>query len=262
MTLDLGIKALNLFAPVPSSGTLSLAAPAGHGALVLLLEVIHRSRGRLVALGAASRTRDPREFDSMFNDSVDDDRRETSLLDGDASAEARWAEVERALERAAEVHTQTGDQVFCVLDVEGLTGVPPRPLYAGEGVLVVLFEALLTREEEDESWHALADTTWRFSSEMARAGSYPALDPARSHARGDHAQDAARARWSEGGAWARLLEMYLTQPFEVAEYFTGLPGNHVPAETARSDLEALMRGDADHLEPEALRFKGPLSDAV
>ncbi len=87
MTIDTGIKALDLFAPLPSSGVVSLAAPAGHGALVLLLEVLHRTNARLVALGAQTRTRDPREFAAMFHEVLTPERRETSLLDASEPAD-------------------------------------------------------------------------------------------------------------------------------------------------------------------------------
>ncbi len=125
----------------------------------------------------------------------------------------------------------------------------------------MLFEALLTHDEPD-AWHEVADSSWRFSTEMAHAGTYPALDPARSGTAGAPAHEDARTRWAAGGAWATRLEMYLSQPFEVAEYYTGLPGNHVPAPTALAALTALLAGAADHLDPEALKFKGALSEAT
>jgi F-type H+-transporting ATPase subunit beta len=261
MTIDTGIKALDLFAPLPSAGVVSLAAPAGHGALVLLLEVLHRTDARLVALGAQTRTRDPREFAAMFHEVLTPERRETALLDAVEPADARLAHLEDRLAHARALHAETGDLVFLVVDVAGLAGVAPRALDTGPGVLVVLFEALLTGDDPD-AWHEVADSAWRFSTEMARAGAYPALDPARSHTVGAPAHEDARARWAAGGAWATRLEMYLSQPFEVAEYFTGIPGNHVPAATARADLSALLAGAADHLDPEALRFKGALDEVA
>ena len=258
MTIDTGIKALDLFAPLPSSGVVSLAAPAGHGALVLLLEVLHRTNARLVALGAQTRTRDPREFAAMFHEVLTPERRETSLLDASEPVATRLAHLDDRLEHARTLHARTGDLVFLIIDVAGLPGIAPRTLEAGPGVLVVLFEALLTDDEPD-AWHGVADSTWRFSTEMAMAGTYPALDPARSHTVGAPERAEARARWAEGGEWATRLEMYLSQPFEVAEYYTGLPGTHVPASTAHADLTALLAGADDDIEPEAMRSEGALN---
>src|ERR671937_802780 len=61
---------------------------------------------------------------------------------------------------------------------------------------------------------------------------------------------------------ARKLERFLSQPFHVAEQFTGTPGTYVPiAETVRSFREVLD-GEHDELPESAFLLKGPIEDVV
>ncbi len=61
---------------------------------------------------------------------------------------------------------------------------------------------------------------------------------------------------------ARKIERFLSQPFNVAEAFTGTPGVYVPiAETVRSFKE-LLAGDHDELPESAFLLKGSIEDVV
>ncbi len=63
-------------------------------------------------------------------------------------------------------------------------------------------------------------------------------------------------------ARARKLERYLSQPFHVAEQFTGTPGVYVPiAETVRGFKE-ILEGRYDELPERAFFMKGPIEDVV
>ena len=56
-------------------------------------------------------------------------------------------------------------------------------------------------------------------------------------------------------ARARKIQRFLSQPFHVAEVFTGIPGMFVPlADTIRS-FKAIVAGEYDHL-PEARLLHG------
>ncbi len=253
-THNLGIKALTALAPITPGAIVSLASPPGHGALVLLLETIHRAQGRLLAIGAASRARALGEFDAMFRDGLPPERVDTDLMDPEGDIEARTTRVRDALAESLE-----DPPAFVVLDVAALVGLDPEVVFAqrAPGRTVILFEALESMATPTERWHTHADVTWRFSTELARDGVYPALDPARTH--GPGALPQARTLAAERPA---LLSMYLSQPYEIAEYYTGLPGSHVPAEVVRQDLDRLLTGDLDDLDPEALRFKGSLAQVT
>jgi len=61
---------------------------------------------------------------------------------------------------------------------------------------------------------------------------------------------------------ARKVERFLSQPFHVAEQFTGAPGQYVPiAETVRSFKE-LIDGEHDDLPESAFLLKGSIDDVV
>jgi F-type H+-transporting ATPase subunit beta len=60
---------------------------------------------------------------------------------------------------------------------------------------------------------------------------------------------------------ARRIERFLSQPFLVAEVFTGKPGEITPlSETIRS-FEELCDGKWDHLPESAFMYVGPIEQA-
>jgi len=63
-------------------------------------------------------------------------------------------------------------------------------------------------------------------------------------------------------ARARKIQRFLSQPFHVAEVFTGFPGVFVPiADTVRS-FKAIVAGEFDHLPEAAFYMVGTIEDAV
>lgn len=61
---------------------------------------------------------------------------------------------------------------------------------------------------------------------------------------------------------ARKIERFLSQPFFVAEVFTGVKGRYVKlADTIRSFKE-LLSGDYDHLPEQAFYMKGSIDEVV
>jgi F-type H+-transporting ATPase subunit beta len=61
---------------------------------------------------------------------------------------------------------------------------------------------------------------------------------------------------------ARKIQRFLSQPFHVAEIFTGFPGVFVPiADTVRS-FKAIVAGEYDHLPEAAFYMVGTIEDAV
>ena len=61
---------------------------------------------------------------------------------------------------------------------------------------------------------------------------------------------------------ARKIQRFLSQPFHVAEVFTGFPGIFVPvADTIRS-FKAICAGEYDHLPEAAFYMVGTIEDAV
>ncbi len=61
---------------------------------------------------------------------------------------------------------------------------------------------------------------------------------------------------------ARKVERFLSQPFFVAEVFTGLTGQYVPIEDTVEGLSDLLAGEHDDLPEEAFYMVGTLEEAV
>jgi len=63
-------------------------------------------------------------------------------------------------------------------------------------------------------------------------------------------------------ARARKLQRFLSQPFNVAEAFTNLPGVIVPLEDTIRSFKAVCDGEYDHLPEQAFYNVGTIDDAV
>ncbi len=61
-------------------------------------------------------------------------------------------------------------------------------------------------------------------------------------------------------ARARRIERFLSQPFFVAEQFTGIPGKWVPMEESVRDFKAIIDGEVDHLPEQAFYMVGNLEE--
>jgi F-type H+-transporting ATPase subunit beta len=138
------------------------------------------------------------------------------------------------------------------------------------------------------------DATTVLSRQIAELGIYPAVDPLDSTSRAldprivgeEHylvARDVQRILQSYKSlqdiiailgmdelseedkltvARARKIQRFLSQPFHVAEVFTGFPGKLVPlADTVRS-FKAICSGDYDHLPESAFYMVGTIEEAV
>jgi ATP synthase F1 beta subunit len=138
------------------------------------------------------------------------------------------------------------------------------------------------------------DATTNLSRAIVELGIYPAVDPLASTSRildariiGDEHYNVARAvkqvlqrykdlqdiiailgidELSEEDkltvARARRIQRFLSQPFFVAEQFTGFPGKYVPiADTVRSFRE-IVDGQWDHLPEQAFYMVGTIEEAV
>ncbi|ADM09116.1 ATP synthase subunit B [Parvularcula bermudensis HTCC2503] len=63
-------------------------------------------------------------------------------------------------------------------------------------------------------------------------------------------------------ARARKVERFLSQPFDVAEVFTGSPGVQVPLEETVRSFKGLIAGEYDHLPEQAFYMCGGIDDAI
>jgi len=61
---------------------------------------------------------------------------------------------------------------------------------------------------------------------------------------------------------ARKVEKFLSQPFDVAEIFTGSPGIQVPLEDTVRSFKGLVEGEYDHLPEQAFYMVGGIEDVI
>jgi F-type H+-transporting ATPase subunit beta len=138
------------------------------------------------------------------------------------------------------------------------------------------------------------DATTVLSRQIAELGIYPAVDPLDSTSRildprvvgEDHyrtARDVQRVlqtykslqeiiailgmdELSEDDkltvSRARKIQRFLSQPFHVAEVFTGSPGKLVDLEDTIKGFRAIVDGEYDDLPEQAFYMVGPMSEAV
>ena len=61
---------------------------------------------------------------------------------------------------------------------------------------------------------------------------------------------------------ARRLQRFLSQPFHVAEQFTGFKGKYVKLEETIASFERVLSGEFDHLPEQAFYMVGGIEDAI
>ncbi len=138
------------------------------------------------------------------------------------------------------------------------------------------------------------DATVVLSRDIASKGIYPAIDPLDSTSRqldplviGDQHYNIARGvqnvlqRYKElkdiiailgmdelseedklTVSRARKIERFLSQPFHVAEVFTGAPGKYVSLKETISSFEGILNGDYDDMPEQAFYMCGTIEEAI
>ena len=61
---------------------------------------------------------------------------------------------------------------------------------------------------------------------------------------------------------ARKVQRFLSQPFSVAEVFTGTPGKIVSLQDTVSSFKAIVEGEYDHLPEQAFYMQGSIEDVL
>src|SRR6185295_19411494 len=61
---------------------------------------------------------------------------------------------------------------------------------------------------------------------------------------------------------ARKVQRFLSQPFFVAEQFTGLPGVMVPIEETIKGFNMILDGQMDEYPEQAFNLKGTIEDVI
>ena len=61
---------------------------------------------------------------------------------------------------------------------------------------------------------------------------------------------------------ARKIERFFSQPFHVAEVFTGAPGKYVPLKETIRGFKMIVAGECDHLPEQAFYMVGTIDEAM
>jgi F-type H+/Na+-transporting ATPase subunit beta len=61
---------------------------------------------------------------------------------------------------------------------------------------------------------------------------------------------------------ARKIQKYLSQPFFVAEQFTGAPGKYVKIEDTIAGFEKILSGEMDDISEQAFYMKGSIDEVI
>jgi len=61
---------------------------------------------------------------------------------------------------------------------------------------------------------------------------------------------------------ARKIQRFLSQPFFVAEVFTGSPGKYVPLKDTISSFKGILEGEYDHMPEQAFYMVGGIEEAI
>ena len=63
-------------------------------------------------------------------------------------------------------------------------------------------------------------------------------------------------------ARARKIQKFLSQPFHVAEQFTGIPGKYVPLKDTVRSFKMIADGELDDVPEQAFYMAGPIEDVM
>jgi F-type H+-transporting ATPase subunit beta len=63
-------------------------------------------------------------------------------------------------------------------------------------------------------------------------------------------------------ARARKIQRFLSQPFHVAEVFTGSPGKYVSLKDTIAGFKAIVSGEYDHVPEQAFYMVGNIDEAL
>merc|ERR1712060_581789 len=246
-----GIKVVDLLAPYAKGGKIGLFGGAGVGKTVVIMELIHnialKHGGYSVFAGVGERTR---EGNDLYHEMMASGVIKENMAPGS---------------KAALVYGQMNEP----------PGARARVALAG------LTVAEYFRDEEGQDVLLFVDNIFRFtqagSEVSALLGRIPSAVGCQPTLATDLASLQERITTTQKGsitsvqavyvpadkltvARARKVQRFLSQPFFVAEIFTGTPGAFVDLETTIHDFEEVLSGNCDDIPEAAFYMIGGMAD--
>ncbi|ARI75871.1 ATP synthase beta subunit C-terminal domain-containing protein [Halobacillus mangrovi] len=272
--IETGIKSIDLFAPLAKNGTAGLVARPGMGQLVVLAEIFHRLKNHGYKIVLLHPEGDHPEVNDLKKD-----------LDVICYTVKEAEEEVQKLGKAEDV-LFIADRSYVI---KGTIVKLQESWNDLKSVTTFLLD--LKGEAVDENLpYGPLETLWHFDSDLAARRIYPAIHPlqststvleganleqnhfyiqqkAKKHLRRykelrsivqvggmDPLSSADQQVYKRG----ELLEAYLSQPFYVAEPFTGVKGEHVPLDQTLMDTRKILDGAEDHKLAKELMSIGSL----
>jgi len=274
--IETKIKTLDLFAPIVKGGTVGLIARYGMGQLVILAELFHRLKKE----GYAVILLQPQDN----HPELDDIKDETDVVVNS---------INEAFEKISDFGA-TKDIIFTADRSHVLTGEIynlQEQIQNANIQSVTTFLLDLKGESVDEELpYGPLETLWQFDADLAARHKFPAVNPIYSTSsvlegaslEQQHLSVQQRAqkllrRYRELRSLVNVkglngipaselqtynrgerLEAYLTQPFYVAEAFTGKKGESVELKDALRDVQKILDGEKDTEDLNSLNYIGSL----
>ncbi|WP_349409987.1 hypothetical protein [Pseudalkalibacillus sp. SCS-8] len=273
--IETGIKTLDLFAPLAKEGTIGLVARPGMGQLVVLAEIFYRLKEGGYTTVLLKPEGDHPDLDEKedFYEHVTYSIEETL----EKMRKLGKKEIAFATDRS---HVLTGE----------LHDLQDRLQEDGIKNITTFLVDLKGEAMDEDLPYGPLETLWHFDMDLASRKKFPAVNPMYStssvlegahldqhhltiqqraqkllrryrelralvNARGmDSLPDTERTTYNRG----ERLEAYLTQPFYVAEQYTGVKGVSVSLKDTVSDVQKIMDGTTDDRPVDQLTYIGTL----
>lgn len=291
--LETGIKVIDLFAPLARGGTVRLSGPTGVGIMVTLGEItrqmVTRGNGCMVYIGWQERLLHVEDGVREWRAQGIDQLVATVIGQGTQQGAGRRSALEAgvtvAMHFAAagrEVLLALEESAFSEADVHRALAASASHEGAGRitrALLDIWWDGTPTHATDG----AACDMHLAFDVARAKQQLYPAIDPLHSTSAligteaisETHRTVAERAR-ALLARYRKLtpetdqtiivrgqrLQRFLTQPYVVAESFTGLPGESVLLAQTIADVQEIIEGRYDALPEQAFGYVGGIAQVI
>lgn len=272
--IETQIKTLDFFAPLVKGGTTGLVARPGMGQLVILAELMHRFKES--------------DYTTVFLLPTT----EHSELDGTTElADFITVSIDETFAKLAEL---TGNIIFItdksfIVSGELLDLQEKLVAESIHNITTILLDLSGEVIDEDMPYGPL-ETVWQLDADLATRHLYPAIHPLYSTSSIIEGVDLDERHFNLRQRAQKLLrryrelrsivivhginkipdteleiyergerlEAYFSQPFFVAEAFTGQKGKAVSMSQTLNDVESILDRKMDHLSVEELKYKGSI----
>lgn len=274
--IETKIKTLDLFAPIVKGGTIGLVARPGMGQLVVLAELLYRFKRDGYATVLLKPENDHPELAEILDD--------TEIV-----AES----IEKALTEMSVVG-KNKEIIFVADRSHVLTGeifeLQEKLQYVDIKTVTTFLLDLKGASVDEDLPYGPLETLWQFDMDLAARHRYPAVNPIYStssvlegaHLDQNHQTIQQKAqkllrRYRELRSLVNVkgingipeseiatfhrgerMEAYLTQPFYVAEAFTGIKGKEVSLKDTLNDVKKILDGVVDSRDIASFNFIGTI----